>query len=72
MIRYNHYWQIPPSSLIQIVVVGLNYRVASLGFLYLGEEGVGGNAGLLDQVEGGLLYILYLEHDLGKRQKTKH
>ena len=53
-------------------MVGLNYRVASLGFLYLGEEGVGGNAGLLDQVEGGLLYILYLEHDLGKRQITKH
>lgn len=34
----------------KVVVVGLNYRVASLGFLYLGEEGVGGNAGLLDQV----------------------
>ena len=35
----------------QVVVVGLNYRVASLGFLYLGEEGVDGNAGLLDQVQ---------------------
>ena len=39
----------------QVVVVGLNYRVASLGFLYLGEEGVDGNAGLLDQVELELL-----------------
>lgn len=31
-------------------MVSLNYRVASLGFLHLGEEGVTGNAGLLDQV----------------------
>ena len=36
---------------LQVVVVAMNYRVASLGFLYLGEEGVDGNAGLLDQVE---------------------
>ena len=35
----------------QVVVVAMNYRVASLGFLYLGEEGVDGNAGLLDQVD---------------------
>ena len=41
----------PSSSFDQVVVVGLNYRVASLGFLYLGEEGVDGNAGLLDQVQ---------------------
>merc|ERR1712012_786160 len=34
----------------EVVFVGINYRVASLGFLYLGEEGVDGNAGLLDQV----------------------
>ena len=44
-------WDLSPSSSsYQVVVVGLNYRVASLGFLYLGEEGVDGNAGLLDQV----------------------
>ena len=42
------------------MVVGLNYRVASLGFLYLGEEGVDGNAGLLDQVDLDLLDILGL------------
>ena len=40
----------------QVVFVGINYRVASLGFLYLGEEGVDGNAGLLDQVE--FLFVL--------------
>ena len=32
-----------------IIVASLQYRVASLGFLYLGEHGVDGNAGLLDQ-----------------------
>ena len=32
------------------MVVSIQYRVASLGFLYLGQEGVSGNAGLLDQV----------------------
>ena len=31
-------------------MVSIQYRVASLGFLYLGQEGVSGNAGLLDQV----------------------
>ena len=40
----------------QVVFVGINYRVASLGFLYLGEEGVDGNAGLLDQVK--FLFVL--------------
>ena len=35
------------------MVVSLQYRVASLGFLYLGEdEGVSGNAGLRDQALG--------------------
>lgn len=33
----------------EVIVVSIQYRVASLGFLYLGEEGVTGNAGLLDQ-----------------------
>lgn len=46
----------------QVVVVAMNYRVASLGFLYLGEEGVDGNAGLLDQVDH--LDILHLDDDL--------
>ena len=38
----------------QVMVVSIQYRVASLGFLYLGDQedggGVRGNAGLLDQV----------------------
>ena len=33
----------------EVIVVSIQYRVASLGFLYLGEGGVEGNAGLLDQ-----------------------
>ena len=45
---------VEPVSVLQVVVVSLNYRVASLGFLHLGEEGVTGNAGLLDQVTQGL------------------
>jgi len=34
-----------------VIVVSLQYRVASLGFLYLGAGGAMGNAGLLDQRE---------------------
>ena len=32
-----------------VIVASLQYRVASLGFLYLGGEGIDGNMGLLDQ-----------------------
>ena len=32
-----------------VIVATLNYRLASLGFLYLGAEGIDGNQGLLDQ-----------------------
>eukprot|EP00095_Tigriopus_kingsejongensis_P010296 maker-scaffold148_size310697-snap-gene-0.17 protein:Tk10296 transcript:maker-scaffold148_size310697-snap-gene-0.17-mRNA-1 annotation:"acetylcholinesterase 1" len=32
-----------------VIVASLQYRVASLGFLYVGQEGVDGNAALLDQ-----------------------
>lgn len=32
-----------------IIVASLQYRVASLGFLYLGTEDAAGNQGLLDQ-----------------------
>ena len=32
-----------------VIVASLQYRVASLGFLYLGAEGIEGNQGLLDQ-----------------------
>ena len=32
-----------------VIVASLQYRVASLGFLYLGSEGIEGNQGLLDQ-----------------------
>ena len=34
----------------QVMVVSIQYRVASLGFLYLGDQEVTGNAGLMDQV----------------------
>ena len=33
-----------------VIIVSMQYRVASLGFLYFGTEDVPGNAGLFDQV----------------------
>uniref|UniRef100_A0A1I8PVQ4 Carboxylesterase type B domain-containing protein n=1 Tax=Stomoxys calcitrans TaxID=35570 RepID=A0A1I8PVQ4_STOCA len=40
-----------PLSLMQedVIVVTFNYRLGALGFLYLPEEGIWGNAGLKDQ-----------------------
>ena len=37
------------ASEANVIVASLQYRVASLGFLYLGSEGIEGNQGLLDQ-----------------------
>ena len=37
------------ASEMNVIVASLQYRVASLGFLYLGAEGIEGNQGLLDQ-----------------------
>ena len=37
------------ASEMNVIVASLQYRVASLGFLYLGAEGIQGNQGLLDQ-----------------------
>ena len=47
--NYNLYG---PQYLIdkEVIVISMNYRVAHLGFLSLGNEDVPGNAGLLDQV----------------------
>ena len=35
------------ASEMNVIVASLQYRVASLGFLYLGAEGIEGNQGLL-------------------------
>lgn len=41
-----------PEYIVQedVIVVTINYRLGALGFLYLPQEGISGNAGLKDQV----------------------
>lgn len=41
-----------PEYIVQeeVIVVTINYRLGALGFLYLPEEGIYGNAGLKDQL----------------------
>lgn len=44
-----------------VIVVSMQYRVASLGFLYLGTEDAPGNAGLFDQYLAlRYVYIYYI------------
>ena len=45
-----------------IIMVGIQYRVASLGFLYFEEEDVPGNAGMYDQLEA----IRWVKNNIAK------
>ena len=45
-----------------IIMVGIQYRVASLGFLYYPEEDVPGNAGMYDQLEA----IKWVKNNIAK------
>ena len=45
-----------------IIMVGIQYRVASLGFLYFPEEDVPGNAGMFDQLEA----IKWVKNNIAK------
>ena len=45
-----------------IIMVGIQYRVASLGFLYFPEEDVPGNAGMYDQLEA----IRWVKNNIAK------
>ena len=45
-----------------VIMVGIQYRVASLGFLYFPEEDVPGNAGMYDQLEA----IKWVKNNIAK------
>ena len=49
-------------NLLIIIMVGIQYRVASLGFLYFEEEDVPGNAGMYDQLEA----IRWVKNNIAK------
>lgn len=61
-----------PSALVEkeVVVVTLNYRLASLGFLSFGNSVVGGNMGLRDQLEALRWVQRYIHHFGGDPDKV--
>ena len=52
-----------------VIVASMQYRVASLGFLYLGTEDAPGNMGLLDQ-RMALKWIKQNIHQFGGNPKS--
>jgi carboxylesterase type B len=63
-----------PRALVEkeVVVVTLNYRLASLGFLTFGNSVVGGNMGLRDQLEALRWVQRYIHHFGGDPDKVLH
>ena len=61
------------ASEMNVIVASLQYRVASLGFLYLGAEGIEGNQGLLGGFQLLDLIITELKsHMTCKKFKVSH